>query len=334
MSSKSQSNGNSASGNTAPVRAFYPGSIAALALAVLTAAPAAMAQSKTATTPAVQQSGQTASTQSPERGDAYYHYMLAHEYEEMANTYGRSEYATRAVEEYKMALNDDPDSKFLNNGLAELYYRTGRIKEAIQAAEAQISKDPNNLDAHKLLGNVYLRSLGENQQGAPSAEVLKLAIAEYEKIVQLEPKNIQDHLILGQLYSFSHDSAKAEGQFDAAQKIDPGSQDTALNLARLYTGQGDSKRAIKVLSELPEQDRTAKTEYVLGASYDQQKDTTNAIAAYKKSLDLEPDNLDVERALAKDLLDDNQFTAAQQAYKDIAAADPSDPEAYLRLSEI
>ncbi|MGB7190544.1 MAG: tetratricopeptide repeat protein [Acidobacteriaceae bacterium] len=330
MSSKSQSNG-----NTAPVRAFYPVSIAAFALAVLTAAaPASMAQGKTATTPAVQQSEQTASAQTPNRGDAYYHYMLAHEYEEMANTYGRSEYATRAVEEYKMALNDDPDSKFLNNGLAELYYRTGRIKEAIQAAEAQISKDPNNLDAHKLLGNIYLRSLGENQQGAPSAEVLKLAIGEYEKIIQLEPGSIQNHLILGQLYSFSHDSAKAEAQFAEAQKIDPGSQDTALNLARLYTGQGDSKRAIQVLSELPEQDQTSKTEYVLGASYDQQKDTKNAIAAYKKALDLEPDNLDVERALAKDLLDDNQLTAAQQAYKDIAAADPSDPEAYLRLSEI
>lgn len=329
MSSRSQSNGNSAH---FPGR--YPGSLAALALALATAAAPAMAQNKTANTPPVQKSSQTANAETPDRADAYYHYMLAHEYEEMANTYGRSEYATRAVEEYKMALNDDPDSKFLNNGLAELYYRTGRIKEAIEAAQAQISKDPGNLAAHKLLGNIYLRSLGENQQGAPSAEVLKLAIGEFEKIVKLDPKSIQDHLILGQLYSFNHDSQKAEAQFAAAQKIDPSSGDTALNLARLYTGQGDSKRAIKVLSELPEQDQTAKTEYVLGASYDQQKDTKNAIAAYKKSLDLEPDNLDAERALAKDLLDDNQLTAAQQCYKNIADADPSDPEAYLRLSEI
>lgn len=73
---------------------------------------------------------------------------------------------------------------------------------------------------------------------------------------------------------------------------------------------------------------------MLGASYDQLKDTKSAIAAYRKSLDLEPDNLDVERALAKDLLEDNQLSAAQDAFKDIAAGDPSDPEAYLRLSEI
>ena len=316
----------------APARSNYPGSLAALALAVLAlGGSAGVAQNTHSATPVA---ATTQNSEGANRGDAYYHYMLAHEYEEMANTYGRPEYATRAVEEYKLALNADPNSKFLNNGLAELYYRTGRVKDAILAAQAQISKDPNNLDAHKLLGNIYLRSLGEGGQSGPSADVLKLAVTEYEKIVQLEPKSIEDHLLLGQLYSFAHESQKAEDQFAIAQKIDPGSEETALNLARLYTGQGDAKRAIKVLSALPDGDQTGKTEYVLGASYDQEKDTKSAIAAYKKSLDLEPDNLDVERALAKDLLDDNQLTAAQEAFKDIAAGDPSDPEAYLRLSEI
>jgi tetratricopeptide (TPR) repeat protein len=313
----------------APVRINYPGSLAVLAIALLgSLTPAAVAQAKPAAV-----SAQT-SSQTPNRGDAYYHYMLAHEYEEMANTYGRPEYATRAVEEYKLALDADPASKFLNNGLAELYYRTGRVKDAIVAAQAQIAKDPDNLDAHKLLGSIYLRSLGEGDQGQPSTDVLKLAIAEYEKIIQLEPNSIEDHLLLGQLYSFAHDSVKAENQFAIAQKIDPGSEDTALNLARLYTGQGDAKRAIKVLGALPAEDQTAKTQYVLGASYDQEKDSKDAIAAYRKSLDLEPDNLDVERALAKDLLNDNQLNAAQDAYKDIAAGDPSDADAYLHLSEI
>lgn len=318
----------------APVRINYSGSLAALALALFTiSTPVAIAQAAQPGT-SVKTSTQNADGQTPNRGDAYYHYMLAHEYEEMANTYGRPEYGTRAVEEYKLALDADPTSTYLNNGLAELYYRTGRIKEAIDAAKEQISKDPNNLDAHKLLGNIYLRSLGEGGQAGPSGDVLKLAVAEYEKIVQLEPRSVENHLLLGQLYSFAHESQKAEEQFSFAEKIDPGSEETALNLARLYTSQGDAKRAIKVLSELPEGDQTAKTENVLGASYDQEKDTKNAIAAYRKSLDLEPDNLDVERALAKDLLEDNQLTAAQGAYKDIAAGDPSDPEAYLRLSEI
>ncbi len=317
-----------ACGIAAPVRAAYSGSLIALALAALVAAVPALAQQNNAPSPSA------SGTQEQDRSDAYYHYMLAHEYEEMANTYGRPDYATRAIEEYKMALNDDPTSKYLNNGLAELYYRAGRVKDAIEAAQAQIDKDPNDLEAHKLLGDIYVRSLSEGDQSGPAGDVLKLAISEYEKIVQLEPNDIENHLLLGQLYSFAHQSQKAEAQFAIAQKIDPGSEETALNLARLYATQGDPARAIKVLSSLPEENQTSKTEYVLGATYDQQKDLKNAIAAYRKSLDLEPDNLDVERALAKDLLADNQLSASEDAYKDIADGDPSDPEAYLHLSEI
>jgi tetratricopeptide (TPR) repeat protein len=316
----------------APPRISYSGSLAALALAAFTVTvPVVFAQGAE---PSISTTTTQGTAQNPNQAQAYYHYMLAHEYEEMANTYGRSDYATRAVEEYKLALDADPNSKFLNNGLAELYYRAGRVKDAIVAAQAQIDKDPNDLEAHKLLGNIYVRSLSDGDQSGASGDVLKLAIAEYEKIVQMQPKDISSHLLLGQLYSFAHESQKAEAQFAIAQQIDPGSEETALNLARLYTGEGDAARAIKVLSALPEEDQTAKTEYVLGTSYDQQKDLKNAIAAYRKSLDLEPDNLDVERALAKDLLSDNQLSAAQDAYKDIAEGDPSDPEAYLRLSEI
>jgi tetratricopeptide (TPR) repeat protein len=301
-----------------------------IALAAFTIPSAAYGQSpKPASPPAA-----AGNPSEPDRASAYYHYMLAHEYEDMANTYGRPEYATRAIEEYKLALDADPTSKYLNSGLAELYFRTGRVREAILAAQEQIKKDPNDLDAHKLLGNIYLRSLGDGQQSGPSEEMLKLAIAEYLKIVSLEPDNIQSHLLLGQLYSFAHDSVHAEEQFSAAEKIDPGSEETALNLARLYTEQGDLNRAIKVLSSLPEDDKTGKTEFFLGATYDRLKDTGHAIEAYKKALELDPDNLDTERALAKALLNDNQLAAALSAYQDIAAGDPTDPDAYLRISDI
>lgn len=273
-------------------------------------------------------------SQQPDRASAYYHYTLAHDYEEMATTYGRPEYATQAVEQYKLALNADPDSPFLNNGLAELYFKTGKVRDAIAAAEQQIKLNPDDLEAHKLLGRIYLRSLGDVQNGGPSAQMLQLAITEYTKIVALEPKSVEDRLLLGQLYSFNHDSAHAEEQFQAARKIDPSSEDVVLNMARLYTGQGDMKRAIEVLGAVPPADQTAKTEYALGASYDQLKDTKNAIVAYKKALALEPDNLDVERALAQALMTDGQHAAALKAYQDIASGDPADWQSLLRIGEI
>src|SRR5690242_4315105 len=71
------------------------------------------------------------SEKTPDRAQAYYHYALAHNYEELATLYGRSEYVARAIDEYKLAIAADPSSEYLNAGLAELYARTNRIKDAV-----------------------------------------------------------------------------------------------------------------------------------------------------------------------------------------------------------
>src|SRR5690348_2363334 len=66
-------------------------------------------------------------TGKPDRADAYYHVALGHMYEEMMAMYGRSDYATKAIDEYRQAIQADPTSDFLNAQLAQLYARTGRI---------------------------------------------------------------------------------------------------------------------------------------------------------------------------------------------------------------
>ena len=292
---------------------------------------AAAAQS---TSPAKPSTTPGSTPQEPNRAAAYYHFGLAHMYEDMATNYGRPEYATRAIEEYKLALDADPTSKYLNNGLAELYLRTGRVRDAVVAAQEILKTEPNNLEAHKLLGRVYLQSLGNGQNTGPSEKVLQLAIAEYTKIVQLQGNDIESRLLLGQLYTLAHDTPHAEEQFKAAQHIDPNSEDVVLNLARLYSDSGDMTRAIEVLNAVPPDDRTAKMEYALGMSYDQLKDNKKAIDAYTKAFDMESDNLDAERGLAQALLNDNQLDAALKHFQTVSAADPQDAQTYLRIAEI
>jgi tetratricopeptide (TPR) repeat protein len=310
---------------------FSTRSLSLLTLATfILAASAAFAANK----PAAQTKPDTTPVPAQEtaRGAAYYHLALAHMYEDMAANTGRQDYATRAVEEYKAALNADPTSPFLNNGLAELYFRTGHVRDAITTAQDTIKRDPKNLGAHKLLGRIYLHSLGDVQNGA-SQEILDRAINEYKQISALDPTDIQSHLVLGQLYTVNHDSELAQQQFEAAQKIDPNSEDVALNLARLYGESGDIKKAIETLKAVPEDDRTAKLAFALGAGYDQIKDTKDAVAAYQQAVDLDPDNLDAKRALAQALLSNNQLSDAEHAYQEIAAADPQDAQALVRIAE-
>ncbi len=153
----------------------------------------------------------------PDRSAAYYHDGLAHLYEELAVNNGRPDYATQAVEEYKLALTADPNSKYLQDGLADLYFKIGRIREAVTSAQDRVRKNPNDIGAHQLLGKVYLRSLGD-MQGPQASEMLQLAIGEYEKLAQLQPKDLETHLLLGQLYGLNHDTAKAEASSSSPRR--------------------------------------------------------------------------------------------------------------------
>ncbi len=269
-----------------------------------------------------------------DRAAAYYHYALAHMYEEQVTMYGRSESASKAIEQYRLAIEADPSSEFLTSGLAELYVKTGRIRDAVLEAQDIIKRDPTNLEAHKLLGRIYLRSLGDMPGGNGSDNVLKLAIEQYEQIVKIEPNSVEDHLLLGRLYRLNNDLTKAESELKTAIKLDPNSEEAVTTLAILYSDEGDTAHALQVLSSVPDGARSAKLYAALGATYEQRKDYKSAIDAYKKAIMLDRDNLDAIRGLAENLLNDGQADAALEQYKVIADANPEDAQSYLRIAEI
>jgi len=312
-----------------------------LAPAFSAAAQSAPAQIAPATTPqaAPPKLGEDAIAQSASRAKAYYHASLADIYEEEAVNSGQPEYVTHAIEEYKDALNADPGSAQLSDALADLYFRTpGHLHEAEATARGLLKTAPNDVDAHKILGRIYLRQLSEAQNSvsssSPTGNALDQAIAEYEKIVSLEPKDVEDRMVLGQLYTVKHLPQKAEEQFKTAQAIEPDSEDVVLNLARLYAESGDVEHAAKVVEAVPESDRTSKMEFALGAAYDQMKRPKDAIAAYQRAIDIEPGDVRTMGALAQALLNDDQLDASMKEYQQLADADPDDTGSLIHIGEI
>ena len=269
----------------------------------------------------------------PDHASSYFHYGLAKIYENQAVANGRQDLATQAIEQYKLALEADPDSQTLEDGIANLYFRLGRIREAVSAAQEQIEKHPDDVEAHTLLGHVYLRSLGDGQN-PQSGEMLQAAIKEYETIAKLKPDDIETHLLLGQLYGLAHDSAKAEAQFKAAQKIDPNSEEVVLSMARLYSEQGDLARAAKVIEGVPADDRSARMDFALAGIYDQLKQPKNAVKAYRAAVEDDPDNVDAKRGLAAALTASGQMDEAAKIYAQILGNDPQDAQALIREADI
>jgi tetratricopeptide (TPR) repeat protein len=292
-----------------------------------------LAQARAADSPAAAGAQSAIKSKTPDRAAAYYHFALAHMYEEQVAN-GRSELANKAIEEYRAAIDADPNSAYLTSGLAELYNKIGRIRDAVVEAQDLIKRNPNNLEARRLLGRIYLRSLGDMQAGGGSESVLKLAIEQYEQIIRLQPDSMDDHLLLGRLYRLNNDLQKAESEFKTAVKLQPDSEEAVTTLAYLYNELGDTARAAQVLSSIPNAERSAKLYSALGYTYEQQKQYKNAVEAYRHAIELDRDNLDAIRGLAQNLLNDGQADAALEQYKVIADANPEDAQTYVRIAEI
>src|SRR5437899_483694 len=251
---------------------------------------------RTADSPAAAGTQSAAKAKGPDRAAAYYHFALAHMYEEQVATYGRSELANKAIEEYRAAIDADPTSAYLTSGLAELYAKTGRIRDAVVEAQDIIKKNPSNLEARRLLGRIYLRSLGDMQAGSGSESVLKLAIEQYEQIVRLQPNSMDDHLLLGRLYRLNNDLQKAESEYktevkpeDAqtyvrsreryrkerkldldrenlkkAESMVQDSFEVPYNIAAIYQAQGRYDEAIPIMGDLLKKSEKAEGKYSNG----------------------------------------------------------------------
>ncbi|MGC9198566.1 MAG: tetratricopeptide repeat protein [Acidobacteriaceae bacterium] len=273
------------------------------------------------------------STQPVDYAESYYHYGMAKLYENDAVASGRQDLATQAIEQYKLALDADPNSRILQDGVANLYFRLGRIREAVAAAEDQIAKHPDDIDAHLLLGHVYLRSIGDGQ-GPETQQMLQAAIKEYETIVSLKPGDLENRLLLGQLYNLNHQTLKADEQYKAAQKIDPNNEDVVLDIARQYSEQGNLDDAVKLIEGVPQSDRTARMDFALAGLYDQLKRPKDAAAAYQAALEQDPGNTSAERGLATALTRAGETAEAAKVNAEILASNPDDPEALMREGEM
>jgi tetratricopeptide (TPR) repeat protein len=278
------------------------------------------------------QAGTPAST--PDHAVAYYHYMLARRYQELAGMQNSGDFIDRAIAEYKEAMAADPDSLFLRVELAELYFRVSRVGDAIREAQAVLKEDPNQVDAHRLLAQVYFRYLGETQPDKVAKENLGKAIEHLEAVTRLDPSDTNSWLLLGKLYKVNSEGAKAEEALRKALNADPDSQGALVQLAQLYVDQGDYSQAIDLLNKVPDDERDASLLSLLGYAYSQTHDYDHAVESYKDALDQDQENEEIRQAYAEALIGIGKLDEARTELMRILKANPENATAYLRLGHV
>ena len=270
-----------------------------------------------------------------ERSSAYYHAALGHLYEELAGAYnGRSEYLDRAIENYKLALKADPQSGFLANELADLYLQSGQIRTAVNEFEEAAKKNPDDVNNHRILGRLYMARIREGQQARLNNDVVRKAIEQYALVAQKDPKDVENWVLLGRLYKLTQNSPDAEKAYKKALELDPGNEDAMAGLAMVYSDLGDTKNATDMLRKVAEKDPSPRTLMALAATYEQSKDYKLAAETYRRAMEMNPGNADLKRAYAQALFNADDLNAAKTVFEELAAEDPNDLLAALRLSQI
>jgi len=269
-----------------------------------------------------------------DHAQAYYHFMLARRYKELAGVYNRSDYVERAVSEYKLAIAADPESLFLRVELAELYWRVGRVGEAVHEAEDVLRSDPDYPDAHRLLARLYWHMLGEDQGQKANKDFLHKAIEHMEALTRLQPSDLDSWEILGRLYKMNDQGQKAEEAFKKVLNVDPDSRDGLGSLAQLYFEQGDYAGTVDLLKKIPEADMDPPLLGMLGYAYSQTRDYESAVATYEKALAKDPENKELRRAYAVALIGTGNTVAARAELEKFLKADPDDAATYLQMAKI
>jgi tetratricopeptide (TPR) repeat protein len=263
------------------------------------------------------------------RAQAYYHFSKGRLLDDQGQT-------NQAIDEYKKALELDPNNSLIYSEMAETYLRNNKQREAVDTATKAIQIDRDNIEAHKLLSSIYLQIIGRaNAQQPPTVDTINNAIHEFEEIVRIDPTEQQSLVMLARLYSIKGDRDKAAGIYKQILGREPGSEEAVTALAKLHMDAGNYKEAADLLEQFvkghPDSDSALQT---LGEAYSNLQEYVKSADAYKRAAELDPDDIEIKKAEAQAMFLADNLDEATKLYQELAKAAPDDGVSLLRLGQI
>jgi tetratricopeptide (TPR) repeat protein len=268
------------------------------------------------------------------RADAYYDFAMGHYYAQEYEISSKADDANKAIDFYKKAYAIDSSSQQIGDELAEIYFQSQRIRDAVTEAQTILAKDPDNLGARRLLARIYVRTLGDMSDTSGQHDTLVRATEQYREILRLDPMDSDAALWLARLYRLQNEHEQAETVLRTLLAREPENENGVEQFTQLLLDEGKSQEAISALQGVLQRAPTAHLYDMLGDAYNQIHDLPNAEAAYRKASQAQPDDISHRRGLAQTLLSEEKYPEALEQYQNLSQMDADDPENYLRMAEI
>jgi len=282
------------------------------------------------TSPAISNAAAEIATQA----DAYDNFVMGHYYAQEFQISSHAEDANKAIDFLKKAFELDPNSQQIGDELAEIYYQSQRIRDAVIEANSILARDPDNLPARRLLARIYVRTLGDLSNTSGQRDTITRAVEQYREIVRLDPTDSDAEIWLARLYRLQNEQGKAEVVLRALLAREPANESGVEQLTQLLLDEGKSEEAVSSLQVVLQRAPTPRLWELLGNAYNQIHDLANAEQAYRKASESQPGDLNHHQELAQTLLAEEKFPEALEQYLGLVEMDADNADNYLRLAEI
>jgi tetratricopeptide (TPR) repeat protein len=228
----------------------------------------------------------------------------------------------QALEAYRLAAEADPTSAAIPAEIATLNARANRTEEATRAAGQALAIDPDNAEAHFVLGTIFAAELeGRVEAGRPATSAkptLDDAISHLERARPSRPLDAGLSVTLGRLYLSKRDFGKARQLLDPVLEREPEHAEAAYLIAQAQLGAGDLEAAARsldvVIAAEPQFTRALIDRADVAV---RQRRWDDAAAAFGKAAAALPDRLDLKLRQASALLRGGKHDAARDLLETI-----------------
>jgi tetratricopeptide (TPR) repeat protein len=230
--------------------------------------------------------------------------------------------AIARFEEYFRRFGDDPA---VRREYAGILAQAGLTRRAIEQYQQLLERDPKNVAARVLLGDLYVLTKQYRQ-----------AVSQYEQALSAQPDNVEIAARLARAYSFDGDVPRALEVYDRyLAKVRPEDERVPRALGALLLDLGRYREALGFLLALRgKEPDNAEVLALLVRAYARLGERAQALAELQELGRKGPEALGTRLDLAETLYAGGDYEVARAVYQQILAADPANGHALVGLARI
>ncbi len=227
----------------------------------------------------------------------------------------------KAIDKINEALGQDPENIGLMAAKARIYAQMGRNQDAIQTARNIIAQKAGSPVGYATLAGIYQASKDPDK----AAEVLK---------GQSQCKDLSLVMMLGNIYESKKDYAAALGQYNKAERMQPGNVPSMFRRACVLQSMNRDREARAAYQRVLKisQDHVQSLNNLAYLCAEDNVNVAEALRLAARAVALAPNNGSIEDTLGYVLLKNRKIDEGIKTLKKAAGLMPGNPAVYYHLA--